>query len=45
MQVPGLDRDRHGPVTPSIGDFQVIARNQTVVSFGVAEEFEGEGRF
>lgn len=43
--MPGLDRDRCGLAAASIGHFQVVAPDQAIVSFGVAEAFEGEVGF
>lgn len=38
--MPGLDRDRRGFAAAAVGDFQIVAPDQAVVSLGVAQPFE-----
>lgn len=44
-KVPGFDRDRGSLAASSIGDFQIVTPDQTIISFGVAYAFEGKGDF
>lgn len=44
-EVIWFDRDRLGPTASVISHFQVVMADYAVIQLGMAEAFEGDGRF